>query len=54
MKEEKKVIIYAGVRSTTWDTEANELAKTLKEEGYKVLKIIPVNYLEHPVIEYLK
>ena len=50
----KKVIIYAGVGSTTWDTDANSLAKALEEEGYKIVDIIPVNGLDSPKIEYLK
>jgi len=52
-KKKKKVIIYAGVGSPSWDTESNELVEVLEKEGYNVLKVIPVNGLAHPKIEYL-
>lgn len=50
----KKVIIYAGVASSTWDQEADELAEVLSKEGFEVLKVIPINGLKHPKIEYLE
>jgi len=54
MSKAKKVIIYAGVKSISWDREADELEKVLKKQGYEVVDIIPVNGLGYPKIEYLK
>lgn len=51
---QQKVIIYAGVKSISYDEEAGELKQTLEEQGYEVIKIIPINGLDHPEIEYLK
>jgi len=48
------IIIYAGAKSPTWDSEANELANELKKLGYKIVTIIPINGLNYPRIEYLK
>jgi len=50
----KKVIIFAGVNSSTWDAEADELAEVLKGQNIKVLKVIPINGLDCPKIEYIK
>lgn len=49
----KRVIIYAGVASSTWDTEARILAHMLEEVGFKVLGIIPINRLDCPRVEYI-
>lgn len=51
--KKRSCIIFAGVASTTWDTEANELAKTLREQNIEVLKIIPVNGLDCPKVEFI-
>jgi predicted CoA-binding protein len=53
-KEKKKIIIFAGAKSSTWDKESNQLAKILEEEGYNVVAIISINGLKYPKIEYLK
>ncbi len=50
----RKVIIFAGVKSPTWDKEAKELAKVLEKEGMIVLEIIPINGLDCPKVEYIK
>ena len=49
-----KAIIYAGVGSPSWDTEANELADELERQGVEVVEVIPVNGLDCPRVEYLK
>jgi len=54
MKKLKKVIIFGGVKSTTWSYEAKMLQEVLEKEGYKVVAIIPINGLDCPKIEYLK
>jgi len=54
MKTKKRVIIYAGVKSTTWEDEAYQLKEVLEKEGYKVLDVIPINGLQYPKIEYLR
>lgn len=50
----RKVIIFAGVKSPSWDTEANKLSNVLKKEGYVVVDIIPISGLDCPKVEYLQ
>lgn len=50
----QKIIIYAGVRSSSYDEEAQKLADTMEELGYEVIRTIPINGLDRPKIEYIK
>jgi len=53
-QEKQKVIIFAGANSPDWDTEADELSEELEKVGYNIIKIIPINRLDCPIIEYLE
>jgi len=52
-EKKKRCIIFAGVNSSTWDSEAHELAEVLREQGIEVLRVIPINGLDCPKIEFI-